>query len=64
MAFSGGQIRISGGILFDSLSTMIDLTTEELSIISLLEMKTYNNNDMRQKRDNRPIFLKKSLKYL
>ncbi len=43
---------------------MIDLTTEELSIISLLEMKTYNNNDMRQKRDNRAIFLKKSLKYL
>ena len=42
----GVQIRISGGILFDSLSTMIDLITEELSIISLLEMKTYNNNDM------------------
>lgn len=42
---------------------MIDLTSEELSII-LLEMKTYNNNDMRQKWDNRAIFLKKTLKYL
>ena len=43
---------------------MIDLTTEELSIISLLEMKTYNNSDMRQKWDNRPIFLKKITKIL
>ena len=47
MAFSGGSNKNKWGESYlIILSTKIDLTSEELSTISLLEMKTYNNNEM------------------